>query len=251
MAEFYKRFEKDLKSAEENMTDIKRMEEPTDLTCEKCGKPLVIKWGKHGRFIACTGYPECTNTREVPAEPQTGDGADLTEQGDEEYCQNCGRTMVLKKGRFGQFYACTGYPDCKTTRPIGGTQKKADVPLDEKCPQCGNNLVMKYGRFGEFTACSNYPTCKYVKQKTIGVKCPECSEGEVVERRSKRGKTFYGCSRYPECNFVTWAKPIAEKCPDCGSPYLLEKWLKSGATLQCPNQECKYKKVVEPELVSH
>ena len=112
-------------------------------------------------------------------------------------------------------------------------------------------LVMKYGRFGEFTACSNYPTCKYVKQKTIGVKCPECNEGEVVERRSKRGKTFYGCSRYPDCNFVTWAKPVAEKCPDCGSPYLLEKWLKSGGTLQCPNQECKYKRVVEPELVSH
>ncbi len=251
MAEFYGRFEKDLKSAEKNMTDIKRMEKPTDLKCEKCGKPLVIKWGKHGSFIACTGYPECTNTREVTVDLPDVDGADLTEQGDEEYCQNCGRTMVLKKGRFGQFYACTGYPDCKTTRPVGGTQKKADVALDEKCPQCGNNLVMKYGRFGEFTACSNYPTCKYVKQKTIGVKCPECNEGEVVERRSKRGKTFYGCSRYPDCNFVTWAKPVAEKCPDCGSPYLLEKWLKSGGTLQCPNQECKYKKVVEPELVSH
>jgi len=251
MSEFYGRFEKDLKSAEENMTDIKRMEKPTDLTCEKCGKPLVIKWGKHGSFIACTGYPDCTYTRELTVDLPDVDNADLTEQGDEEYCQNCGRTMVLKKGRFGQFYACTGYPDCKTTRPVGGTQKKADVPLDEKCPQCGNNLVMKYGRYGEFTACSNYPACKYVKQKTIGVKCPECSEGEVVERRSKRGKTFYGCSRYPDCNFVTWAKPIAEKCPDCGSPYLLEKWLKSGATLQCPNQECKYKKVVEPELVSH
>ena len=251
MAEFYGRFEKDLKSAEKNMTDIKRMEKPTDLKCEKCGKPLVIKWGKHGSFIACTGYPECTNTREVTVDLPDVDGADLTEQGDEEYCQNCGRTMVLKKGRFGQFYACTGYPDCKTTRPVGGTQKKADVALDEKCPQCGNNLVMKYGRFGEFTACSNYPTCKYVKQKTIGVKCPECNEGEVVERRSKRGKTFYGCSRYPDCNFVTWAKPVAEKCPDCGSPYLLEKWLKSGGTLQCPNQECKYKRVVEPELVSH
>jgi DNA topoisomerase I len=251
MAEFYGRFEKDLKSAEKNMTDIKRMEKPTDLKCEKCGKPLVIKWGKHGSFIACTGYPECTNTREVTVDLPDVDGADLTEQGDEEYCQNCGRTMVLKKGRFGQFYACTGYPDCKTTRPVGGTQKKADVPLDEKCSQCGSSLVMKYGRYGEFTACSNYPTCKYVKQKTIGVKCPDCNEGEVVERRSKRGKTFYGCSRYPDCNFVTWAKPVAEKCPDCGSPYLLEKWLKSGGTLQCPNQECKYKKVVEPELVSH
>ena len=252
MGEFYVRFEKDLKRAEEHMTDIKRMEKPTDLICEKCGKPLVIKWGKHGSFIACTGYPECTNTREVPVELADADSGDLTEQGDEEYCQNCGRTMVLKKGRFGQFYACTGYPDCKTTRPIGGTQKKADVPLDEKCPQCGNNLIMKYGRFGEFTACSNYPTCKFVKQKTVGVKCPECSEGEVVERRSKRGKTFYGCSRYPECSFVAWAKPVPEKCPDCGSPYLLEKWLKDGATLQCPNQECKYKKkVAEPELVSH
>jgi DNA topoisomerase I len=252
MGEFYGRFEKDLKRAEENMTDIKRMEKPTDLLCEKCGKPLVIKWGKHGSFIACTGYPECTNTREVPVDLADVDSGDLTEQGDEEYCHNCGRTMVLKKGRFGQFYACTGYPDCKTTRPIGGTQKKADVALDEKCPQCGSNLVMKYGRYGEFTACSNYPTCKYVKQKTVGVKCPECSEGEVVERRSKRGKTFYGCSRYPECNFVAWAKPVAEKCPDCGSPYLLEKWLKDGATLQCPNQECKFKKkVAEPELVSH
>ena len=134
MGEFYGRFEKDLKRAEENMTDIKRMEKPTDLICEKCGKPLVIKWGKHGSFIACTGYPECTNTREVPTELADTDSGDLTEQGDEEYCQNCGRTMVLKKGRFGQFYACTGYPDCKTTRPIGGTQKKADVPLDEKCP---------------------------------------------------------------------------------------------------------------------
>ena len=167
------------------------------------------------------------------------DKADLTEQGDEEYCENCGRPMVLKKGRFGTFFACTGYPDCKTTKPIGGQQKKPDVPLEEKCPQCGSNLVLKTGRFGEFTACSNYPTCKYVKQKTIGVKCPECSEGEVVERRSKRGKTFYGCNRYPECNFVAWGKPSAEKCPECGSPYMIEKWLKAGPVLQCPS--CKHK----------
>ena len=98
MAEFYGRFEKDLKSAEEHMTDIKRMEKPTDLKCEKCGKPLVIKWGKHGKFIACTGYPECTNTREVTVDLPDADKADLTEQGDEEYCQNCGRTMVLEEG---------------------------------------------------------------------------------------------------------------------------------------------------------
>ena len=235
MAEFYERFDKDLKHAEEHMTDIKRMEEPTGEMCGKCGKPLVLKWGKHGKFIACTGYPECTYTRE----PDSTD-VEVAEQGEEEYCENCGRPMVLKKGRFGTFLACSGYPDCKTTKQIGGTQKK-DQPLDEKCPQCQSNLVMKYGRFGEFIACSNYPTCKYVKQKTIGVKCPECSEGEIIERRSKKGKTFYGCNRYPDCTFVAWGKPVPEKCSECGSPYMVEKWLKAGAVWQCPNPECKHK----------
>ena len=251
MSGFYDRFTKDLTHAEEHMTDIKRMERPTGEDCEKCGKPLVIKWGKHGSFIACTGYPECTYTREYTREV-TGDApdaapGDLTEQDAEEYCQNCGRTMVLKKGRFGTFFACTGYPDCKTTKPVGGEQKKQDQPLDEKCPQCANHLVTKFGRFGEFTACSNYPACKYVKQKTIGVKCPECSEGDISERRSKRGKTFYGCTRYPDCTFVAWAKPVDEKCPECGSPYMTEKFLKAGPVLQCPNNDCKYKReLVEP-----
>jgi DNA topoisomerase-1 len=246
IGEFYEKFDKDLKHAEEHMTDIKRMEKPTDLICEKCGKPLVIKWGKHGSFIACTGYPDCTYTRELTVDLPDVDKIDLAEQGEEEYCENCGRPMVLKKGRFGTFFACTGYPDCKTTKPIGGTQKKPDVQLDEKCPNCGNNMVLKTGRFGEFTACGNYPTCKFVKQKTIGMKCPECSEGEVVERRSKRGKTFYGCNRWPDCNFVTWGKPVQEKCPECGGPYMVEKWLKAGPVLQCPNADCKHK---QPMLV--
>ena len=241
MQEFYERFDKDLKHAEEHMTNIKRMEKPTDEICPKCGKPLVIKWGKHGSFIACTGYPDCTYTRELTVDLPDVDKADLSEQGDEEYCENCGRPMVLKKGRFGTFLACTGYPDCKTTKQIGGQQKKPDQKLDEICPQCGNHLVLKTGRFGEFTACSNYPTCKYVKQKTIGVKCPECNEGEVVERRSKRGKTFYGCNRWPECNFVAWGKPVPEKCTECGSPYMIEKWLKAGTFWQCPNAGCKHK----------
>jgi DNA topoisomerase I len=248
MSEFYERFQKDLAHAERHMTDIKRMEEPTGEACEKCGKPLVIKWGKFGKFIACTGYPECSNTRELPPDPASAEG--LSEQDAQEYCENCGREMVLKKGRFGQFYACSGYPDCKTTKQIGGQQKKSDVPLEEKCPQCGNNLVLKNGRFGEFTACSTYPKCKYVKQKTIGVPCPNCSEGEVVERRSKRGKTFYGCNRYPECSFVAWGKPIQEKCPECGSSYLIEKWLKAGPVAQCPNGECKFKKPMEPVPVT-
>ena len=243
MGEFYQRFEKDIKHAEEHMTDIKRMEEPIGEMCEKCGKPLVMKWGKHGKFIACTGYPDCTYTRQPEHEH-----VDLGEQGEEEYCQNCGRPMVLKKGRFGTFLACSGYPDCKTTRQIGGQQKRADQPLEEKCPNCGNHLVLKFGRYGEFTACSNYPKCKYVKQKLVGMKCPECNEGDIIERRSKKGKTFYPCNRWPKCEFSTWGKPVAEKCPECGSPYMVEKWLKAGPVLQCPNADCKHKQPA-PHLV--
>ena len=253
MSDFYERFEKDLETAERTMTDIKRMERPTDLLCDKCGRPMVIRWGRHGSFIACTGYnekdpqtgePLCNATRELTVDLPDVDKADLGEQDSQEYCENCGRTMVLKKGRFGQFFACSGYPDCKTTKQIGGEQKKADVPLDEKCPNCDSQLVMKFGRFGEFVACSNYPKCKYVKQKTIGVKCPNCNEGEIVERRSKRGKTFYGCNRYPECDFVAWGKPVPEKCPECGSSYMIEKYLKAGPVLQCPNPECKHKQPI-------
>jgi len=245
MSEFYERFQKYLEHAERHMTDIKRMEKPTDLVCDKCGKPMVIKWGRHGSFIACTGYPECSNTRELTVDLPDVDKADLTEQDEAEYCDNCGRPMVLKKGRFGQFMACTGYPDCKTTKQLGEAQKPKDVPLDELCPQCTSQMVKRYGRFGEFVACSSYPKCKYVKQKTIGVKCPNCSEGDIIERRSKRGKTFFGCNRYPDCDFVAWGKPIAEKCPDCGGGYLVEKYLKSGAFAQCPNGECKFKKPLE------
>ena len=241
LSEFYERFDKDLKHAEEHMTNVKRMEKPTGQACDKCGKPLVIKWGRHGSFIACTGYPECTYTRELTVDLPDVDDADLSEQGEEEYCQNCGRPMVLKKGRFGTFLACTGYPDCKTTKQIGGAQKKPDQPIDEKCPQCGSQMVVKSGRFGEFTACGTYPSCKYVKQKTIGVRCPECSEGEIIERRSRKGKTFYGCNRYPGCKFVAWGKPVPEKCSQCGSPYMVEKWLKAGPVWQCPNAGCRHK----------
>jgi DNA topoisomerase-1 len=240
MAEFYEKFSADLERAAVQMTDIKRMEKPTDFICDKCGKAMVIKWGRHGSFIACTGYPECTSTRELP----TTASEDLGEQGEDEYCPNCGRPMVLKKGRFGQFMACTGYPDCKTTRQLGQTEKQPDVKLDELCPQCSKNLVTKSGRFGEFTACSDYPTCKYVKQKTVGVKCPDCHEGDIIERRSKRGKTFYGCNKYPKCEFVAWGKPIDRKCPDCGSNHLIEKFLKAGVFAQCPNKECKFKEQI-------
>ncbi len=168
LAEFYDKFARDLERAEKHMTDVKRLEKPTDLVCDKCGKPMVIRWGRHGSFIACSGYPECTNTRELTVDLPDVDKHDLSELGgEEEYCPNCGRPMALKKGRFGQFLACTGYPDCKTTKRVGGEEKKPDVLLEEKCPKCGSQMAVKHGRFGEFTACSNYPKCKYVKQKTI------------------------------------------------------------------------------------
>ena len=115
------------------MTDIKRMERPTDLICEKCGKPMVIKWGKHGSFIACTGYPECTNTRELTVDLPESKGRS-TEQDETEYCDNCGRPMVLKKGRFGQFLACSGYPDCKTTKQLGEAQKPQGRAARRKVP---------------------------------------------------------------------------------------------------------------------
>jgi DNA topoisomerase-1 len=246
MGEFYEKFKKDLDRAGTEMTNIKRIEKPTDLICDKCGKPMVIKWGRHGSFIACTGYPECTNTRELVVDLPDVDKADLSEQGAEEYCENCGRPMVLKKGRFGTFYACSGYPECKTTKRIGQAERKPDVPLDEKCPQCGSQMAVKSGRFGEFTACSNYPACKYIKQNTIGMACPTCTQGEIVQRRSRRGKNFFACTRYPDCDFVAWNKPLAEPCPSCGSPYLVEKWSKDHSIAACPNKECKFKRELVP-----
>lgn len=233
MADFYNRLLKDLERASEEAESLKAGV-PTDETCDKCGKVMLRRIGKNGMFLGCSGYPECTNTREISVE--------LPEGEEEEYCENCGRPMTLKKGRFGQFYACTGYPECKTTKPLGGQQKKADVPLDENCPQCGNKLVQKFGRFGEFVACSNYPACKYVKQNTTGVKCPKCAGGEIVEKRARTGRTFYGCNQYPKCDFVAWGKPLAESCPECSSPYLVEKRLKSGDWAQCPNKDCGYKR---------
>jgi DNA topoisomerase-1 len=252
LADFYKKFQKDLKYAEKHMENIKRMEKPTDEKCERCGAPLVIKWGKHGSFYACSTYDKedpntCTFTKENPINLPDLDSADVQETSQEEYCENCGRVMVLKRGRFGQFMACTGYPDCKTTRRLDQGKKVPDIPLDELCPKCGRNMMIRHGRFGEFTACSGYPECKYVKQNYIGVKCPECKEGDLVEKRARKGNTFYGCGNYPKCKFTSAHKPMAEKCPSCGSEYLVEKNLKAGPVIACPNKECDYERPAPAE----
>jgi DNA topoisomerase I len=241
LGSFYKKFEKDLKRASKEMINLKEGVEPDPpVTCDKCGKPMVIKAGKFGLFLACSGYPECENTRELetPEPGAEGEGLDET-------CENCGRPMAMKRGRFGQFLACTGYPECKTTRKIittkqGMTAARPDQILEEKCPKCESNLVLKHGRFGEFTACSNYPACKYVKQKSTGLVCPK-DGGDVVERKSKRGKAFYGCANYPDCDFVLWNKPILEPCPQCGEKFLIEKITKRhGRQLLCHKEDCDY-----------
>jgi DNA topoisomerase I len=219
------------------------MEKPTDEKCDLCGSPLVLKWGKFGSFYACSAYNKkdpnsCTFTKEnLAAKPELNsqDG-----EQSEEYCENCGRVMVLKRGRFGMFMACPGYnedPPCKTTRRLNQKQQqKPPQPLDEKCPKCGEPLVLRNGQYGEFVSCSGYPKCKYIKQNIIeGMKCPKCGDGDIAERKARRGNIFYGCTNYPKCDFTSNWKPVNEKCPDCGNPYLIEKTLKSGVFLVCPN----------------
>ena len=235
---FYRAFSTDLEKAARAMPDVKANGLPTDETCDKCGKPMVLKVGKFGMFLACSGYPDCRSTREVDKSEEPAEDV-------QESCETCGRPMVVKRGRFGQFLACSGYPECRTTRKLiatsgGLASAKPDRPLDESCPKCGKRLVIRHGRFGEFTACSNYPACRYLKHESTGVACPR-DGGDVVVRRSRRGKVFYGCANYPDCDFVVWDKPVAEQCPACGAPFLVEKVTRrNGRQVQCRNDACDY-----------
>lgn len=249
LTEFYKKFKKDLAKAGKEMQNLKEGIK-TDEICDRCNSPMLIKVGKFGPFVACSAYPECTNTRELETNEPESEGSEE----EIEPCENCGKPMVMKRGRFGQFLACTGYPECKTTRKLIATKQgslkaaKPDQILDEKCPRCSSNLVIKQGRFGEFTACTNYPACKYIKHKTTGVKCPKDADkgGDIVERKSKRGKIFFGCSNYPDCDFVLWNRPIAEACPTCAAPFLVEKVTKKhGRQLLCNNEDCDYSRQEE------
>jgi DNA topoisomerase-1 len=261
LREFQVKFEADLEKARENMRDVKREAIPTDQICDKCGKPMVLKWGRFGQFVACSGYPECKNTREVSSsEIDTGDRATMAAaaktakikaapnpiEENAEPCEKCGKPMVLRRGRFGQFLACSGYPDCKTTRRVtvskdGVASAKSDVLIDEKCPRCESQLALKQGRFGEFTACSDYPKCRYVKMKETDVTCPQCGKGKIVERRSKRGKIFFGCGAYPDCDFVLWRRPVNKDCPDCERTYLVERVTKRfGRQLICDAENCDH-----------
>jgi DNA topoisomerase-1 len=194
LATFYGPFKLELEKAETEMRDVKREEIPTEWTCEKCGKPMVIKWGRRGSFLACQGYPECRNTMEV-VKNLDGTWEKVPPETTDEVCETCGAPMTIKRGRFGSFLACTRYPDCKTTKPI-----------------------------------------------SLGVKCPRpgCG-GQIAEKRSRRGKPFYGCTNWKskECDFVAWDKPIPQPCPVCQAKFVLKKETKRGTVLRC--MECDWR----------
>jgi DNA topoisomerase-1 len=197
LKDFYKPFKGEVETAKKEMRNVKAEEQPTDEVCEKCGKGMVIKWGRNGHFLACSGYPECRNTKE--------------------YVKNADGTISI----------------VPTTRPS-----------DQKCPTCGSEMVIRRGRFGEFLACTKYPECKTTAPMSLGVDCPkpDCG-GYLTEKRSKRGKVFFGCSNYQrtKCDFVSWDRPIPQPCPKCGAKFLLQKVAKTGTRLYCNDREgCGY-----------
>lgn len=197
---FYEPFAADLQQAAAKMRDLKKEVEETNEVCDKCQKPMVIRHGRFGRFLACSGYPACKSTRELSEEKTTISSTAATGAAP---CEKCGRPMALKHGRYGEFLACTGYPDCKSTRP-------ASVAM--ACPE------------------------------------PDCT-GHIVQRKSRRGRTFYGCTHYPRCTFSVWQRPVPKACPQCHAPYLLEQRANAGKTmgprLQCPSKACGYREVAE------
>ncbi len=203
---FYDPFEKRLGEAKKKMPAVKRNGLPTDLKCELDGGAMVIKFGRNGEFLACSNYPACTNTSEFTRD----------EQG-----------------------------------KIIPQEASAPVPSDENCEKCGRPMVRRRSRFGEFLGCSGYPDCDGIKRMQsepvkTGVACPDCKEGEVLERRSRRGKLFFGCGRYPKCKFASWDRVVPRPCPECISSYLVEKVSKrQGARWLCPNKECGYAATAE------
>jgi len=156
-------------------------------------------------------------------------------------CERCGSKMVKRWGKRGYFLACSSYPKCRYTREVEGNEEN-QVETDAKCAKCGSSMVVKKGKFGRFLACSNYPACKFTQSLDTGVQCPqEGCGGILVERRTRKGRTFYSCTKYPDCTYALWDKPIPEKCPQCGFPFLLEKQGKGGTNKRCPQKECGYR----------
>jgi DNA topoisomerase-1 len=205
LSRFYSPFKSEIDVAAESMLSVKGVGIPTGLSCPECGNQLHIKVGKNGHFLACSGYPECNYSRDYERD-EKGNIQPIehaAEETTDKLCAKCGKPMVVKRGRYGQFLACSGYPECDFTQSLN----------------------------------SNGPG------KPVGVNCPrEKCTGEIVERQSKRGKIFYGCNKFPECNFATWDKPVDKQCPSCGAKILVEKTTKKNSTvLSCLEGGCGYK----------
>ncbi len=228
LEDFYEPFQKDLEKAKVEMQDMKGKGIPTDLNCEKCGAPMVIKLGRHGQFLACSNYPQCKNTKEFQRN-HTGEVEVVEEKPVQETCEKCGASMVVKTGRFGKFLACSNYPQCKNTKRIlvngeGKLEVAQDEESSETCEKCGASMVVKTGRFGKFLACSNYPQCKNTKRMgtsggrsgaspatLTGENCEKCGS-PLVYRQGRFGQ-FVACSNYPKCRFT---KKIASSLRDEG-----------------------------------
>ena len=191
-------------------------DEVTDILCEKCGAPMIRKNGRYGKFLACSNYPECSNIKSEKEEV-----SDVK-------CDKCGAMMVYKTGKYGRFLACPNYPECTNVKPID------EETTTEKCEKCGGDMVVKKGRFGKYLQCMSCKATRSLAEKA-GV-CPQCGN-PTQKMTSKSGKSFYGCSNYPECNFMSWDMPTGEHCPKCGSYIVLAK---DGKTRKCSNKECDY-----------
>jgi DNA topoisomerase-1 len=169
----------------------------------------------------------------------------------EEHCELCGKPMIIKWGRNGRFMACSGYPTCKNTKPLPGEQEQVRLAAGIKCDKCGGDMVVKGGRFGAFLGCANYPACKNTRPLSIGVKCPKCNDGDVIERKTKRKRVFFGCSRYPDCDFASWDRPTSQPCDTCGNPYMVVKFTQArGEYLLCPACKAEVAKESEPQAAS-
>jgi DNA topoisomerase-1 len=172
----------------------------------------------------------------------------------DEKCPECEQQLTKKYGRNGYFIACDGYPECKYTRPVNGERNAEVVFSDEKCEKCGEPMQFKEGRYGKYLACSGYPDCKnnqpLIKPKSLDIDCPSCKEGEIMEKKSRYGKIFYSCNRYPKCKYALWDQPFEEPCPKCAFPLTVEKTTKRAGTVRkCPQEECDYLiTLIEPEV---
>jgi DNA topoisomerase-1 len=177
--------------------------------------------------------------------------SEVTSESMDEACPKCAKPLNLRLGRHGRFVGCTGYPECDYTRNLGDSKDAEPAPApevvpDRQCPKCSSALIMRVGRYGKFIGCSAYPKCKHIEsvetpEETSGVSCPECKKGSLRKRKSRYGKEFYSCGRYPDCKYATWNPPLDEPCPSCHWPIMTLKVTKRrGAEKACPQKECGY-----------